>query len=258
MPPPRRFAGGWIISNLIDDDDHPQALTLFDADFKMIARSVGVDGERQVTPIDDESFWASADGAMERWVRRDRVLVREQQLAAGASWVVGDVLVTDTRGGKVIGRGPDGGLLWSWSRTPTGTTYGVAAPPGVLLYDDTRAHVLDASGVVRASFGVESADVSVGTAGSVYVKTGAEVWIVADNEARAIVVGMDARLVTTCGDDALLRRQDGTCTLVGRTGIRGTFEARDATFSVIGTRGTWIVAGDRIRGIAPTAGPIRE
>src|SRR5450432_897599 len=42
MPPPRRFADGWIISNLIDDDGNPQALTLFDADFKTIAHSTGV------------------------------------------------------------------------------------------------------------------------------------------------------------------------------------------------------------------------
>lgn len=254
MPLPRRFAGGWIISDLIDDAGLPQALTLFDADFAMVAQSAGVAGERHVTPIDDASFWASADGALERWVRRGHALERDQQLARGASWVVGDLLVTDAPGGEVTARGPDGGLWWTWSRTPTGATYGVAAPPGVLLYDDTRAHLLDGSGAVRAAFAVESADVSANAAGTVYLKTGAELWIVADGAARAIVVGTDARLETTCGDDALLRRDDGTCTLVGRTGIRGTFEARDAVFSVSGTRGLWVVEGDRIRAIPPTPG----
>ncbi|HET9989984.1 MAG TPA: hypothetical protein VFQ65_15745 [Kofleriaceae bacterium] len=255
MPPPRRFAGGWIISNLIDDEGHPQALTLFDGDFKVIAQSVGVTGERQVTPIDDGSFWASTDGAMERWVRRDRVLERAQQLDAGSSWIVGDVLVTDTRRGDVIGRGPDGGFRWTWHRAPVGATYGVAAPGGVLLYDDACAHVLDASGIVRTSFRVESADVRAGTAGTIYVKTGAELWIVADNDARAIVVGTEAHLETTCGDDALLRSDGGKCTVVGRSDIRGTFAAKDAVFSVIGTRGIWVVEGDRIRGIAPAFGP---
>ena len=258
MPPPRRFADGWIISNLIDDDGHPQALTLFDADFKTIAHSTGIDGERQVTPIDASSFWASADDGMERWVRRDRALERTQQFAARSSWVVGDLLIVDTSHGEVIGRGPDGGVRWTWSRATVGATYGVAMPAGVLLYDDDHAHVLDTSGHVQTSFRVETADVHVGVAGTVYVKTGAELWIVANNDARSIVVGTDARLLTACGDDALLQRDDGTCTLVGRTGIRGTFEAKDAAFSVINTRDTWVVAGDRIRGIAPGFGARNE
>ena len=258
MPPPRRLADGWVISNLIDDEGHPQALTLFDADFKTIAHSTGIDGERQVTPIDVNSFWASADGAMERWVCRDRALERTQQFAARSRWVVGDVLIVDTPHGEVIGRSPDGGVRWTWSRATAGATYGVATPTGVLLYDDEHAHVLDASGELRASFRVESADVRVGVSGTVYVRTGAELWIVADNDARPTEVGTDARLLTACGDDALLRREDGTCTLFGRTGIRGTFEANDAAFSMIQTRALWVVAGNRIRGVAPGFGARNE
>ena len=74
MPAARRFGGGWIVSNLVDDDGALQALTLFDAQFTTVAYSAGIDGERAVTPIDAVSFWASTDGTMERWIRRERTL----------------------------------------------------------------------------------------------------------------------------------------------------------------------------------------
>jgi hypothetical protein len=64
-------------------------------------------------------------------------------------------------------------------------------------------------------------------------------------------VGTDAELETACGDVALLRKPDGACLLVAPDGIRGTFEAPDAEFSVFETRGLWVIEGDRIRVIFP-------
>lgn len=250
MPLPRRFGGGWIVSDLIDDDGKPQALTLFDADFKMLAASEGIDGPRQVTPIDESSFWASADDTMQRWVRRGRALDRAQQFESRASLVVGDVLITDTASGEVIGRGLDGRFRWQWKRATDGATYGVEATNGVLLYDNTRAHVLGKDGVVRADFAVDGADVLVGKQGTVYVKTGAELWIVEEG-ARAIVVGTGTELEATAGDCAILRRADGTWLLVSTAGILGTFEAPEASFGLFGTRGLWLCEGDRIRAIFP-------
>lgn len=248
MPPPRRFAGGWIVSDLVDDDGKTQALTLFDANFETIAFSEGIVGTRQVTPIDESSFWASMDGTMERWVRRDRALDRAQTFAMRSSWVVGDLLICDTAEGEVIARSLDGRFRWTYKRSTDGATYGTETKRGVLVYDNSRAHLLGADGVVKREFPVESPDVLGGRSGTVYLKAGAELWIV-DEDARAIVVGSDASLETTCGDDALLRREDGRCLLVGKEGIRGTFEAKDASFSVVGTRGgPWVIEGDRIRG----------
>ncbi len=86
--------------------------------------------------------------------------------------------------------------------------------------------------------------------GTVYVKTGAELWAI-DDGARSFPVGSDAELERTCGEIAILRKPDGTCFGVGPDGIRGTFEAKDADFGLHATRGLWLVEGDRIRGIFP-------
>ena len=249
MPRPRRFADGWIVSDLISDDGKPQALTLFDAEFRTTATSEAIDGEREVTPIDETSFWASVDDVMERWVRRGSTLDRAQHFDSRASFVVGDVLITDTRSGEVVGRGLDGRVRWQWKRATDGATYGVATVDGVLLYDNRRAHLLGSDGALRTSFAIEDADVGAGTDGTVYLKSGAELWIVRQ-DARAIAVGTDAELETTAGDDAVLRTSHG-CLLVGKDGIRGTFEADGASFGVVGTRGLWVVGGDRVRGVFP-------
>lgn len=249
MPPPRRFAGGWIVSNLVDDDGKVQALTLFDADFKTVAYSTGIDGVRQVTPIDDESFWASIDGTMERWVRRDKSLDRAQTFASRSSFIVGDTLITDAPDGEVIGRGMDGRYRWSWKRSTNGATYGVAGLDCVLLYDDDRAHWLGSDGKLRDSFSVESADVAVGREKTIYVKSRAELFLISETM-RSIVVGLDARLETTSGDAALVKTPKEWL-VVGHEGVKGRFEAPGASYSVVGTRGLWVVERNRIRGIFP-------
>jgi hypothetical protein len=144
----------------------------------------------------------------------------------------------------------DGRFRWTWSRSTDGATYGVKTKDGVLFYDNRRAHELGKDGVVRNEFDVESADVAVSFDGTVYMKTGAELWVVGD-KAVSFPVGTDAELETACGDVALLRKSDGTCLLVGPDGIRGTFEAPDADFGVNETRGLWVIEDDRIRGIFP-------
>jgi len=160
-----------------------------------------------------------------------------------------DTLVTDTKEGVVTARGADGAIRWTWKRPTSGATYGVVTRDGVLFYDDDHAHWLDLAGNLRHTFEVESAAVRVARDGTIYVKTLAELWIVGDDP-RSIVVGTDAALEMTCGDCALLRRPDGTCLLVGKSGHPVAFTARDASLPVTGTRGgPWLVEGDRIRGI---------
>lgn len=247
MPRPRRFAEGWIVSELINDEGEAQALTLFDDGWRTVASSDGITGERQVTPIDDGALWASLEDVMERWVRRGGALERVEVFESRASFVVGEVLITDTRGGEVVARGGDGVERWRWRRETEGATYGVATVDGVLLYDDRWAHLLGIDGIVRARFAVEDADVRVGTGGTVYLRSGAELWRVREG-ARPIDVGTAAALETTTGDDAVMRR-DGVALVIGEGGVRGRFAIADAI--VIGGRGLWIVEGERVRGVLP-------
>lgn len=255
MPPPRRFADGWIVSNLIDDDGHLQALTLFDAQFRTAAFSTGITGERVVTPIDESTFWASAkgpsgnanDATIERWVRRGKALEREQSYPARSTWFVGDRLVIEAPRGTITARDPAGQVVWTWHRTMTGASYGAVTIAGILFYDDTRADLLDRDGREVTTFAVENPHVYEGEGRTVYLKTGAELWIIREH-AWSLEIGSDLELETTCGDDALLRRDDGSCLLVSRDGSRLGFEALHASFSVFGTTGgPYVVEGDRIR-----------
>jgi hypothetical protein len=247
MPPPRRFAGGWMISNLVDDDGAVQALTQLGAGFETLAYSVGIDGERQVAPIDDDSFWASVEGVMERWVRRGRILERVDSFLQRASWLVGDRLISDTSAGVVTARAASGAISWTWKRRTTGATYGVATSAGVLLYDDVRAHLLDRDGVVVTTFAVEYPDVCVGSGGTVYMKSAADLWIVGD-AADSIEVGPDRELRTTCGDAALLE-VSGRCELVSRDGTRTAFDV-PAGKVVMGTvGGPYVVEPGRVRAV---------
>jgi hypothetical protein len=259
MSPPRRFDDGWIITNLVDVEGATQALTLFDPSFHMVAASAAcAPADRRVTPIDATSFWAEIDGAMERWVREGKTLELAETFAARASWWTGGRLVTNTREGVVTARGGDGKVEWTWKRETFGATYGVVVRGGILLYDHAHAHWLDFEGRVRRTFDVESPDVRVAKGGTVYMKTLAELWII-DEDARAVVVGTEAKLETTCGDDALLRCRDGTCLLVTPAGLASTFTAKGAWFPVGGTRsGPWLVEGDRIRGTFGRSVPTAE
>jgi hypothetical protein len=250
MPPPRRFAGGWLVSNLVDDEGAVQALTLFDDAFRTVAYSTGIDGERSVTPSNPESFWASCGDTMERWVRTGKALDRTHTFESRTSLVVRDRLITDTREGDVVARGMDGKYLWSWKRATDGATYGVGARDNILFYDNTSAHWLDADGKLKRTFRVESPHVRVGRAGTIYMKTGAELFVIGDNVTE-IVVGSDSRIETTCGDRVLLRNGAGGWMLVGPAGVERTFAAQGARFSVIGTSSLWVVERNRIRGTFP-------
>jgi hypothetical protein len=250
MAPPRRFAEGWLFSNLSDDDDKTQSLTLFDAELATAAYGDGeTPDDRMVTPVDDVSFWATAGASLERWERRGETLACTERFPSRASLWLNGTLVSVETWGLVTARDAAGAVRWKYDAKTRGASYLTETPAGVLLYDDVCATVLDLDdGSVRTSFPIESASVFVGRRGTVYLLSLGELWTLRE-EARSMRVGLGAELETTCGDDVLLRRKDGTCVLVGPRGVRGKFAAKSASFSVIGTRGgPWVVEGDRIRG----------
>jgi hypothetical protein len=249
MPLPRRFGDGWLVTNLTDVRGATQALTLFDASLRMVAASAGaLPAERELTPIDARSFWAAAEGEMERWVRKDGALVRLDAFPSRASWWTRGHLVTETGDGVVACRDADGVVRWVWHRDTTGATGGVVTRDGVLVHDEAFAHLLDLEGRVQKAFEVESPVVRVAREGTVYLKSRGELWTV-DEDAHASEVDAEAKLETTCGGEALLRRPDGSCLLVGKDGNRLAFHAQAASLPPRGTRGgPWLVEGDRIRG----------
>jgi hypothetical protein len=115
------------------------------------------------------------------------------------------------------------------------------------MYDDTRAHLLDRDGRLVTSFAVENPDVLVGSDGTAYVKSAADLWIVRD-DARSVPVTLDHDLETTCGDDALLSCGDDRFELIAPDGRRAGFTASGAVFSVVGTvGGPYVVENERIR-----------
>jgi len=253
MQRPRRFAGGWIFSNLTDDDGATQALTLFDAELRTIAFSdeKTPPGDRAVVPIDERSFWAIAPKHVERWVRAEgKRLECVDRFAARIAWSHGSLFLSATPRGVVTARERDGSVRFTYDTKATGALYAVEAYRGIFLYDDRRAHLLDDYGRVQATFEIESASVRRTRHGIVYVKSLADLWVVSTGEPKRVHVGMGARLEATCGDDALLRYDDGTCLVVSSwDGSLGRFSAPAASFSVVGTRGgPWVIEGDRIRG----------
>lgn len=247
MPRPRRFAEGWILSNLMDDDGNVQSLTLFDASFATVAFSTATEGERGVTPIDERSFWASTSSRLELWRRGGRDLREVVSFAARASHALGDLRIVDVGSGELLALASDGSVRWRWHRSSTGATYVVVTSRGLVFYDDERADLIDRAGSVVVSRAVEDADVAVGRDGTGYLKSGAELWIVNDRM-QSIVVGSDAQLETTCGDSALLRVRPGEYWLVGPDGGREAFHAPSASFSVVGTSGgPYVLEGERVR-----------
>ena len=253
LPPARRFGAGWLISNLVADSGATQALTLFDADFVYIAASVGLEidaceaAARAVIPIDERSFWASTHDTIERWVRDGEKLERVQSLACRTSWSIGDRLIVDLGHGHLAAYGVDGSHLWSSRRPQSGATYVVPTTHGVLVYDDTQAQVLDRDGHLITSFPVESPDVCVGRAGSVYLKSNDTLWILGV-DARPFHVPLAAELETTAGDNVLMSLGNGRFEVVSADGQRAQFIAPRARFSVIGTRGgPYVIEPGRLR-----------
>ncbi len=248
MPPPRRVEGGWLISNVVADDGEVQAIALFGDDFSMLATSGKLPGDRAMRPVDRNTFYASLDDKLEVWTRNGDALVRTKSFDVRSSWVTGDLLVTDELDGSLTGRSLDGTQKWTWRRAITGASYGVATPGGVLVYDDTRAHLIDERGTVKKSFEVESPSVLAGNGGTVYLRSLAELWIIRE-DARVINVSTDMELESTSGDDAILRHGKGMYIVASKDGFRGEFNAKSASFSVSGTRGgPWVVEPERIRG----------
>lgn len=251
MPPPRRMGGGWVLSNLVDVDDQTQALSLVDRSWKLAAQSGPAPlADRRVVVQDAKHLLAQTDDAVELWRRDGASLALVETIPCRSSWWIGDRLVTDGRDGVVTARDRDGRVLWQWSRETSGAAYGVASRDRLLLYDDDHAHWLGLDGTVRRSFDVESAHVRVGREGTVYLASLVDLWILAYDEAHALVIDDDLEIETVCGDDVLLRGRDGRCVLVDRDRRAGRFVAKDAHLPVTGTRGgPWLVEGERVRGV---------
>ncbi len=247
MPRARRCAGGWIVSNLIDDNGSVQALTLFDDQFATTAFSTGITGERSVTPIDAGSFWATSDGIIERWIIRSAALERIEEHPIRTCWFAGVQLICDHGNGRLVARGPDGAVLWTWQRDASGATYGVDSPCGFLVYDDDHAYLLDPKGTIVRTLAVESPDVSVGSGGTVYMKTTDQLWIFGMH-VNLVEVPLAAELETTCNDRALLSTGVGRFLVVGPDGRRSGFAAPEASFTVFGTvGGPYVVEPTRLR-----------
>ncbi len=249
MPAPQRFGGGWIVSNALDDDGVTVALTLFDEKFTTIAQSADMIGERGVLPIDDASFWAMTNESVERWERRDARLERIVTFSARSSYTLGRLLVIDTLD-ELVALAPNGSVAWRYARERDGATYLVETHMGLLAYGDSHAVIVSRAGKTKRMFEVDAPLVLQGRNGTVYMKSLAELYVIGE-KVEVIEVGLDASLETISGDDAIVRRDDGTALLVGREGVRGAFDATNVVFSVIGSRGVWIVSGDRIRATPP-------
>jgi hypothetical protein len=253
----RRFSDGWILSQCIDDDGKDQALTLFDASFRSIAFSGGVRGARSIAVVVGDAIWCeTTDGhfALERWERQDRSLVRRFDVAV-QSWIVaGDGLVVSPRSvdASITGYDRTGNRRFALRRERAGATYFCEAMnDAVLVYDDTSAEVFDArTGEIRVrAFRVDSPLVLAGSDGTIFLRTEDVLFTIRDGDPVRLFVGESMDLETTSGDAAILRDDDGACLVVGSDGQpRARFDAPDARFSVVGTRGgPYVVEPERVR-----------
>jgi hypothetical protein len=253
MPEPLRLREGFVLTDAIDSDGVVQALTLVSDDFATLAQSTieATDAWRMTSAIDDASFWATTDKRIERWVRKDAVLERVQTMDASTSWPFRDLLVVDTVD-ELVALSPRGETLWRIDRHPfDGATYAVDTRAGLFVHRDSSAILLSRNGKVKRTFVVDSPDVRVARDGTVYVKSLADLFVIAE-DVKSVDIGLDASLETTFGNAAVLAR-DGTALVVTKDGVRD-FALEGATFSVFALACAWVVSGDRVRG-APNVPP---
>jgi hypothetical protein len=257
FPSARRMGDGWILSQCVDDDGHDQALTLFDASFRSIAASEGVSGARMMAVIDERALWCETNDTpftLERWERRDRVMVRTFALEVQAWARVDGGVVVRPRDTKMpnIGLDDRGEQRFTLEREDwQGATYFHATKSGMLVVDDENAEIFDPHTGARlvARWHVDSPDVRVASDGTAFVHTENELLTIGDGAPVRLFVGESMKLVATCRDAAILRDARGGFLMVGSDGQpRARFEAPNARFSVFGTRGgPYVVEPERVR-----------
>ncbi len=250
-PSPRRFAGGWVVSALLDDAGQEHALALVDPQEGVRAVSTEGGGGRLVAPLSDTLLLAEtleAPFTLETWRIDGDGLVRQAAHAVEGWWVTSEaaiVLLREERSPRLSLRRlrPDGSTAWcrDAERSTHGTKVYLASAPGaVLVYGDQDARVFALEdGRDLASFEVLGPiDVLGSDRHALYVLTGDELRIITERGVEVLSVPA-SDLAKTCGDGILLQlRAPGRYRLVGPDGrTRGDLEAPGANFSVIGTRG---------------------
>ncbi len=258
MCPPRRMGDGWIVSGCVDVNEEEQALSLFDSRFRMIAQSESARGQRLITVIDDHHLWSETitpPFTLELWSRHDAVLVRDLALEAQSWFRAKDCVVVALRAGPLIGIDDSGKELFREVREVRGSAYFIGFHDDVLLYDDRGVRVIDPkTGMDRiAPMMIESPEVHVTPNGVAYVREPTAVHVLAAASKR-VFLGEELQFETMCGEELLLRSDEGRCFLISPNGSVRTFDARRARFSVVGTcGGPYVVEPGRVRvGSFPT------
>jgi len=253
--PPRRMPGGWIVGGCRTDEGQSQALTLFDAERRMVASSTGLSGGRSVEVLSDTALWAETLAfpfLLERWVREDADLRRTFDVAVCHTVSVAGMRIALQRAGGLAAYDAEGRRVWSRPEQTTPGVYLSTVSDRVVVQGPEDVQVLDArDGREVDRFDLfHGADLLQDRRGTLYFVSGNEARILGDGRSRPVVLPWEAETVTTCGDAVVLRDTDGEHYLVlaGDGEIRGGFEARDARFSVIGTeRGPYVLEPGRLR-----------
>lgn len=259
--PPRRFAGGWIASAVVDKAGGDHALTWMVPGDGVKAVGDGTGG-RLVAPLSATTLLAETLGApftLETWqLEGERLVMREAHRVEG--WLrMNDAAVVligtgDSRRRSLRRLGPDGSVVWEQqvARSPGGTKMYLADAPGsVLVYGDQSAQLFALQdGRELDGFDVLGAiHVLGGERQALYVLSGDELRIVTSDGVRVVSVP-STDIATTCGGGVLLRlRESSRYRLIGPDGqTRGDIEAPGARFSVIGTRGgPYVLEPGRLR-----------
>ena len=252
---PRRMDGGWLVAGGEDARGRAAALTLLDGNFRTVAISAETGGPRLLDPAGDGAAWAeptTSPGTLEHWVREGETLRRTLSLEVDQTSGAGGVKVALLRAGGLVGFDRTGSQLWT--RPDVAATAGSLTDVGdqILLYNDERLEVFRAiDGQV-----IERTDVFAGVSvlqdqtGAVYLSSGPGVRVYAGGRVQRRTLPWEAKVVTTCGDGAVLRQEGGDhCLVVGHDGeLRGGFEAPGANFCCIPTRaGPYVLGLGRLR-----------
>jgi hypothetical protein len=258
MCPPKRVGDGWIVSGCVDVHGDEQALSLFDSSFRMIAQSENARGQRLIGVVDDQHWWCETitpPFTLERWSRRDALLTRDLALEAQSWFRANGCVVVALRSGPLIGIDDSGNELFRQEREVHGSAYFVAFHDDAILYDDRSVRVIDPkTGADRiAPMHIESPEVHVTPNGVAYVSEPTAIQILAGASKR-IFLGEELQFETTCGEELLLRSDEGRCFVIAPGGRVRIFDGPDARFSVVGTRGgPYVVEPGRVRiGSFPT------
>jgi hypothetical protein len=255
---PRRFAGGWIVSAVLDKAGHDHALTLMIPEQGVLAVSEEEGtGGRLVEPLSATTLLAEtlkAPFTLETWTLDGGRLVRQDARPVQSWRVTGDVALALLREGhspalSLVRLQPDGRIAWQREidQSSRGTMVYLADAPGAILAygnQDARLFANDDGRDLDSFQVLGPIHVLGGARHALYVLTADELRIVTAAGVRTVAVP-SGDLEHECGDVILLRlRTPGHYRLIGSDGAtRGDFEAPGARFSCIGTRGGPYVLG---------------